>query len=299
MATGVFQVKTIEFFLNLSSSYLFSLLFKSNTENKTSKRIIMRFLCLCGAYGSADVNIPHSNAPLVKELRSDDTAELHFVHGPVQAFPPEGFESFFGLGPYYRFIKPAQIETGGSDVLERIRNFPKGATAEDQMRELMSGGVGAVPVPDVDGFSGDRSAQQAMDYLYQIMEEDGPFDGIIGYSEGATVAATLLLHEQQRLEMEGREPMFKCAIFFAGWPPMSPELDRIVLADESDLTITIPTCHIIGSLDPYLAGSIALYNICEMDNAYLFDHAKGHTLPRDRETVRELGDIIRSMTLNL
>jgi hypothetical protein len=30
-----------------------------------------------------------------------------------------------------------------------------------------------------------------------------------------------------------------------------------------------------------------------MDNAILFDHGKGHTLPRDKETVGELGDIIR------
>jgi hypothetical protein len=182
-------------------------------------------------------------APLVKELRSDNTAELQFVHGPVEAFPPEGFEEFFGLGPYYRFIKPAETETGNRDVLDRIRHFPKGATAEDQMRELMRGGIGAVPVPDQHIHS-DISAQQALDYLYQIMEEDGPFDGIIGYSEGATVAATLILHEQRRLAIEGREPMFKFAMFFAGWPPMSPELNSIVLADETDLTITIPTLHI-------------------------------------------------------
>jgi hypothetical protein len=55
----------------------------------------------------------------------------------------------------------------------------------------------------------------------------------------------------------------------------------------------------VGSLDPYLAGSIALYNICDMDTAYLFDHAKGHTLPRDKETVRELADIIRNMKASL
>ena len=56
---------------------------------------------------------------------------------------------------------------------------------------------------------------------------------------------------------------------------------------------------LVGSLDPYLAGSIALYNICDMDTAYLFDHAKGHTLPRDKETVRELGDVLRLMIENL
>lgn len=208
-------------------------------------------------------------APLVQELSSDGTAELHFVHGPVEAFPPEGFESFFGQGPYYRFIKPAETETGENDVLDRIRQFPKGATVEDQMRQLLRGGI--VPASDSsdcsDASDSDQddasdtsignvsdstmgsvhsndSAREALDYLYQIMEKEGPFDGIIGYSEGATIAATLILHEQMRLETEGREPMFKCALFFAGWPPMNPELDRIVLADESDLTITIPSCHV-------------------------------------------------------
>jgi len=212
---------------------------------------------------------------LVRELRLDSTAELFFINGPVPAYPPEGFEEFFGVGPYYRFMRPsASEEASGGDVLDRIRNFPKGATAEDQMRELMRGGAATVlPEGNVN-----NSAAEAMEYLYHIMEEDGPFDGIIGYSEGATVAGckycsceafpaispsvlfvdlyrtgrvltrlpspALILHEQRRAEMLGMDPMFKFACFFAGWPPLRPELDAIVLADESDLMITIPTCHV-------------------------------------------------------
>lgn len=38
---------------------------------------------------------------------------------------------------------------------------------------------------------------------------------------------------------------------------------------------------------------MALYNVCDPDSAYLFDHAKGHTLPRDKETVKELGNVVR------
>ena len=178
-------------------------------------------------------------------MSADNTAELHFVQGPVPAFPPEGFEDFFGTAPYYRFIEPSLGEKGGDDVLDRIRNFPEGATPEDQMRELMSGTTGSMAssvCSDDDGSN--QSARAALDYLYRIMEKEGPFDGIIGYSEGATVAATLILHEQRRFEMDGTEPMFKCALFFAGWPPLNPDFDGMVLADESDLTITIPTCHI-------------------------------------------------------
>lgn len=112
------------------------------------------------------------------------------------------------------------------------------------MRELMNIGVGATPIPSEDNSAANKSALEAINYLYRIMKNDGPFDGIIGYSEGATIAATLLLHEQRRYETTGIPPMFKCALFFAGWPPMNPDLDAIVLADESDLTITIPTCHV-------------------------------------------------------
>lgn len=192
-------------------------------------------------------------------MSSDGTAELHFINGPVRAYPPEGFEEFFGVGEYYRFIEGGKAENGGSDVLDRIRNFPKGLTPEDQMRELLMGGYTGEDGSDFDdnfsdgsgsgtsseaGSIPNQSAQRALDYLYRIMEKDGPFDGIIGYSEGATVAGTILLHEQMRAEMEDREPMFKLGIFFAGWPPMTPELDGIVLADTSDLTITIPTIHV-------------------------------------------------------
>jgi hypothetical protein len=40
---------------------------------------------------------------------------------------------------------------------------------------------------------------------------------------------------------------------------------------------------------------MALYNICDPDTAFIFDHAKGHTLPRDKCMVKELGDIVRRM----
>lgn len=38
---------------------------------------------------------------------------------------------------------------------------------------------------------------------------------------------------------------------------------------------------------------MALYNVCDADRAVLFDHAKGHTLPRDKETIKELVQVIR------
>ncbi|KAH3912578.1 hypothetical protein HBI56_154130 [Parastagonospora nodorum] len=248
----------------------------------------MRFLCLPGAYGSVE-KFKVQLAPLVKELESDGTASFFFLQGPYEVTPPSGYEEFFGGPPYYRFIVPSDADSETVDVLERIRDFPQLETPEMTMRELMTYGIAKT----------DDSARQTLLYLYEVMEKEGPFDGIIGYSEGATIAGTLLLHEQMRDKNEGRIPVLKCALFFGGWPPMRPTLDGIVLADESDLMIDVPTVHIVGSLDPYLHGNIALYNICDPDTAFIFDHAKGHTLPRDKHMVKELGDTVRRMVVEV
>ena len=125
-------------------------------------------------------------------------------------------------------------KTEEDDVLARIREFPDCETPEDTMRELMREGIATTH----------RSTDNALKYLVKIMQERGPFDAIIGYSEGATVAATLLLHEQRRFKKKGITPMFKYAIFFAGWPPVDPDTHHMILSDESDAMIEIPTCHI-------------------------------------------------------
>jgi hypothetical protein len=57
----------------------------------------------------------------------------------------------------------------------------------------------------------------------------------------------------------------------------------------------IANAVIIGCQDPYLPGSVALFNICNPHTADLFDHGKGHTLPQDYLTVKELGNVIRRM----
>ncbi|EPE03870.1 ef-hand calcium-binding domain protein [Ophiostoma piceae UAMH 11346] len=243
----------------------------------------MKFLCLPGAYGSAD-KFQIQLAPIVKELSDSGDADFHFIEGPCVAVPPPGFEDYFGNPPYRRFMEPDEVGvTQEDDVLTRIRDFPDCETPEDTMRELMKEGVA----------TSHRSTDNALKYLLNIMEQQGPFDGIVGYSEGATIASTLLVHEQRRFRTLGIAPMFKYAIFFAGWPPLDPDTHAMVLSDESDEMIEIPTCHIIGSMDPYLHGSMALYNVCDADTAYLFDHAKGHTLPRDKDTVKELADVVR------
>lgn len=65
---------------------------------------------------------------------------------------------------------------------------------------------------------------------------------------------------------------------------------QAMLADEDELEnmIDVPTCHIVGCNDPYIQGAMALFGMCDEDTAMLFDHGKGHTVPRDARTLEEL-----------
>ncbi|KAM0519095.1 hypothetical protein ACHAPE_004091 [Trichoderma viride] len=108
-------------------------------------------------------------------------------------------------------------------------------------------------------------------------------------------AAPAVIDSMARLlQLLDDDPEIDSAIFFAGWPPVQIVDGRVqtLLADEHDVMIDIPTCHVVGCSDPYIHGAVALYGICDEDTAILFDHGKGHTVPRDEVTVKELSGAI-------
>lgn len=69
----------------------------------------------------------------------------------------------------------------------------------------------------------------------------------------------------------------------------------MLLADETELMVDIPTLHVMGCNDPFLAGAMSLYNMCDEDAAELFDHGKGHTVPRDDDAIRLISDATRRL----
>lgn len=120
-------------------------------------------------------------------------------------------------------------------MISRVRKSPHGSCPEDAMRALGK---------DWDGHWNNH--HQVMEYLYDTLEKNPDIEGIAGYSEGATMAASLILDEDRKAQETGRPRQIKCAVFFTGWPPLSPEED-VVLADESNYTLDIPTLHVVGA----------------------------------------------------
>lgn len=207
-------------------------------------------------------------APILKELSDvgdGKVSTFYFAHGPCKAVPPPGFEDYFGPAPHYRFIEPDSQKSHGcaDDVLSRIRDFPECETAEDTMRELLRGSEDSETDSD-DGTpppvaSAHRSTNNAIKYVLDIVKKHGPFDAVVGYSEGATIAATMLLYQQRQQKRWGTKPLFKYGIFFAGWPPLDPKTHDIVLSDESDERIETRTLHVgtftlISAFGTYVRG---------------------------------------------
>lgn len=238
----------------------------------------MKVLCLHGAFGSAS-NFKVQLRPFLNAVEPLGGIEFKWINGGHSVVPPPGFETFFGSAPHYRFVDFDGISEM-DDMLSKIRDMPQKSTPEDTIRKLIG---------DMESF-GAHAVRSTLDRLFEILEQNPDIDGILGYSEGAMVASTLILEEARRCEEQNRPRQIKYGIFFAGWPPLRLEGDsvRCLLADECENIIDVPTCHIVGCNDPYIHGAMALFSMCDEDTAILFDHGKGHTIPRDAKTLAEL-----------
>ncbi|KAG5953603.1 hypothetical protein E4U53_004559 [Claviceps sorghi] len=245
----------------------------------------MTILCLHGAYGSA-LHFETQLRPFIDAVQKTNPEQFKWINGGHAATPPDGFDEYFGPGPLYRFIDFDGVSEL-DDILSKLRDIPEGVTAEDAMRRLMG---------DKQTFNA-SAVRKTLNRLMEILDSDHSITGILGYSEGATVAASLILEEKRRFEEEGRPRRIKNAVFFAGWPPVRLIDDAVecLLADECDNLIDIPTCHVVGCNDPYIDGAMALFGMCDEDSATLFDHGKGHTVPRDPRTIQELVSVVNGV----
>ncbi|EQK99866.1 hypothetical protein G6O67_005279 [Ophiocordyceps sinensis] len=244
----------------------------------------MKFLCLHGSFGSA-ANFQTQLAPFVKEVEKSTPGRFRWIDGFHQADPPKGFTEYFGPSPLYKFVGYDGVETL-NEFADKLRDFPAGADPEETIRHLTK---------DKDFYNAD-AVRKTIAQLLEVIDADPEIEGILGYSEGAMAAATVIMEERRRWVEEGIPRRIKCGVFFAGWPPVILVGDTVkpCLADECEDFIDIPTCHIVGCKDPYIHGAMALYDMCDPDSAELFDHGKGHTLPRDERTIGEL-----TSTLNM
>ncbi|PYI30057.1 hypothetical protein BP00DRAFT_426927 [Aspergillus indologenus CBS 114.80] len=54
-----------------------------------------------------------------------------------------------------------------------------------------------------------------------VIEAEGPFDGVIGFSQGASLALSILYHHE--ISHPSRPPPFRFAVFFCAVLSISPD----------------------------------------------------------------------------
>lgn len=114
----------------------------------------------------------------------------------------------------------------------------------------------------------------------------------MGFSQGATLAAMLLLRANNR----PTRPAFSFAVFFCGGAPMCESslrkgIIRYLDPSVDSVRVTVPTANIVGKHDENLAYSMRLVDMCSEKTRTLFDHGASHEIPFQPKTIS--GDMAR------
>jgi len=124
-----------------------------------------------------------------------------------------------------------------------------------------------------------RGIKDTMSYLYDILEKNRqvPFDGVLGFSQGAASAATIIALLEGISQYAGPRPShppLRFGILISGFKPLDVELSPLF-----ERSITTPTLHVLGRTDVVVsnARSQSLVNACESPRVEW--HDGGHHIP--------------------
>ncbi|KAL4860798.1 serine hydrolase FSH [Aspergillus spectabilis] len=133
------------------------------------------------------------------------------------------------------------------------------------------------------------SALRDLDSL--IAEADPSYDGVLGFSHGSCLAATLLLHPPQaRAHHSTFATLFKVAVFFSAGTAAdyaALQADEVKMLQQTQApggrattTIDIPTVHVFAENDEIAPGQgDLLVGLCSTKGRHVATHRLGHRIP--------------------
>merc|ERR1712166_296327 len=104
---------------------------------------------------------------------------------------------------------------------------------------------------------------------WQDDSDHGPFDGIVGFSQGAAMAA-LVLSQQDLSDVNN----FKFGLMFSG--VKMPGVDESIAEG-----IRAPTLHVYDKSEEYVAEMEGLHRSFESSSTSKIYHSEGHNIPKD------------------
>ncbi|XP_047069110.1 esterase AGAP003155-like [Lolium rigidum] len=124
------------------------------------------------------------------------------------------------------------------------------------------------------GFTEYRNLDKCFDFIEELMIKEGPFDGLMGFSQGSILSAALVGLQQQGLALT-RVPKIKYLIIIGG----ARFRGAHTIAEKPYANkIKIPSLHFLGDNDFLKDGGEKL--IESFVDPFIIRHPKGHTVPR-------------------
>jgi hypothetical protein len=124
----------------------------------------------------------------------------------------------------------------------------------------------------------------AISDLESYLEDQGPFDGVLGFSQGASLAATFMVKEATQNRVT---PSFRCAFLFSCPGALDFARNRLLDASTDEGVICVPTAHIFGSNDKFRDASWNVSQVCNRQTREVFEHSGDHEIPRNPVAVAD------------
>lgn len=132
-----------------------------------------------------------------------------------------------------------------------------------------------------------KQVHEAYKFVYDVINEHGPFDGVLGFSQGSVLSVALMLHHAELHPEDPPNALFNFAILFS--IPHLPDTD----SDGTPVTwgkIKVPSLYICGEADEdwFEYSKRTFENNSEKGSAEIIIHKGGHLVPKDPPTVGKI-----------
>lgn len=128
--------------------------------------------------------------------------------------------------------------------------------------------------------------EKVFHYLHNYVLENGPFDGVIGFSQGAGLGGYLVTDFNRILNLtDEQQPALKFFISFSGF-----KLEDKAYQEDYHRIIQVPSLHVRGELDAVVAESrmMALYDVWPDNKRTLLVHPGAHFVPNSKSFVSQV-----------
>jgi len=108
-----------------------------------------------------------------------------------------------------------------------------------------------------------------------VWEKQGPFDGVLGFSQGGLLASILCYLQNSP---QNPFPKFNFAILIAAFLPSAEPWKSLF-----DQKCSVPTLHIFGNKDIFIPNHESQALAACFEEAETWEHPGGHFIPNDKD----------------